>query len=126
MRAGVIGSDPDAGQPQVRALRARRYTPAEIARSLAISKGEAARLVRVVAESGTATADADQACDETRCWINPGWRHGLQVAGRDDWPDDPGAPAPAGDSGVALVLVARPDGHGRLTMCSFLADTWCA
>ena len=110
---------------QVRALRAQRYTPAEIARSLAISKGEAARLVRAVAESGTATADADQACDEPRCWINPGWRHGLQIAGHDDWPDDAGAPAQAGDSGVALVLVAQPDGHGRLTMCSFLADTWC-
>ena len=110
---------------QVRALRAQRYTPAEIARSLAIGKGEAARLVRVVAESGTATADADQACDKTRCWINPGWRHGLQIAGHDDWPDDAGAPAQAGDSGVALVLVAQPDGHGRLAMCSFLADTWC-
>jgi hypothetical protein len=110
---------------QVRALRARRYTPAEVARSLAISKGEAARLVRIVAESATATADADRAGGETRCWINPGWGHGLQIAGHDDWPGDAGAPSPAGDSGVALVLVAQPDGHGRLTMCSFLVDTWC-
>ncbi|HEY2202141.1 MAG TPA: hypothetical protein VGH56_09635 [Solirubrobacteraceae bacterium] len=110
---------------QVRALRARRYTPAEVARSLAISKGEAARLVRVVAESGTAIAGTGRARDETRCWINPGWRHGLQIAGHDDWPGGAGAPSQAGDSGVALVVVALPDEHGRLTMCSFLADTWC-
>jgi hypothetical protein len=110
---------------RVRALRAQRYTPAEVARSLAISKGEATRLVRVVAESGAATPDADQACHETQCWINPGWRHGLQIAGHEDWPGAAGAPSQAGDSGVALVLVARPDGHDRLTICSFLADTWC-
>jgi hypothetical protein len=110
---------------QVRALRARRYKPADIARSLAISKGEAARLIRVVAQSGTARADADEARDETRCWINPGWRRGLRVAGHEAWPGDAGAPSQAGDSGVALVLVAQPAGHRRLTMCSFLVDTWC-
>jgi hypothetical protein len=107
---------------QVRALRARRYTPAEIARSLAISKGEAARLVRVVAiESGTRTADAGEARDETRCWTNPGWRHGLRIEGHDDWPGDAGPPSEAGDSGVALVLVAKPDGRDRLAMCSYLS-----
>ena len=111
---------------QVRALRARRYTPAEIARSLAISKGEAARLVRTVAiESGTGTADAAAACDETRCWINPGWCHGLLIEGHDDWPGDADAPSEAGDSGVALVVVARPNGYDRLTTCSYLVDTWC-
>ncbi len=111
---------------QVRALRARRYTPPEIARSLAISKGEAARLVRVVAiESGPRTADAGEARDETRCWISPGWRHGLLIEGHDDWPGDAGAPSEAGNSGVALVVVAKPDGYDRLTLCSFLVDTWC-
>jgi hypothetical protein len=109
---------------QVRALRARRYTPAEIARSLAISKGDAARLVRVVAtESGT--ADAGEGRDQTRCWINPGWRHGLRIEGHDDWPGDAGAPSEAGDSGVALVVVAQPYGYDRLTVCSYLVDTWC-
>jgi len=111
---------------QVRALRARRYTPAEIARSLAISKGEAARLVRVVAaESGTGAADIGEARDETRCWINPGWSHRLRIDRHDDWPGDAGAPSQAGDSGVALVVVAKPHGHDRLAMCSFLVDTWC-
>jgi len=111
---------------QVRALRARRYTPAEIARSLAISKGEAARLVRVVAiESGTRAADAGESRDEIRCWINPGWRHGLLIEGHDDWPGGAGAPSEAGNSGVALVVVAEPHGYDRLTLCSFLVDTWC-
>jgi hypothetical protein len=103
-----------------------RYTPAEIARSLAISKGEVARLVREVAvESRTGTADAGDAGDETRFWISPGWRHGLRIEGHDHWPGDAGAPSQAGDSGVALVLVANPDGHDRLAMCSYLVDTWC-
>ena len=111
---------------QVRALRERRYTPAEIARSLAISKGEAARFVRMLAiESRTATADAGGARDETRCWINPGWRHGLRIEGHDDWPGDAGAPSKVGDSGVALVVVARSSGYDQLTTCSYLVDTWC-
>jgi hypothetical protein len=111
---------------QVRALRAQRYTPAEIARSLAISKGEAARLVREVAiESGTGTVYGGETRDETRCWISPGWRHGLRIEDHDDWPDDTGAPSEAGDSGVALVVVAKPHGYDRLAMCSYLVDTWC-
>lgn len=111
---------------QVRALRAQRYTPAEIARSLAISKAEATRLVRMVAiESGTGTAQVGKARDETRSWINPGWRYRLQIAGHNDWPGDAGAPSEAGDSGVALVVVAKPHGDGRLTMCCYLIDTWC-
>jgi hypothetical protein len=103
-----------------------RYTPAEIARSLAIRKAEAARLVRQVAvESGTGTADAGDAGDETRCWISPGWRHGLRIEGHDYWPGDAGASSQAGDSGVALVVVANPAGHDRLAVCSYLVDTWC-
>jgi len=108
---------------QVRTLRARRYTPAEISRSLAISKREAARLITMVAiESGTAQ---DQAGDGTRCWVNPGWRHRLRVEGHDDWPDGAGAPSAAGDSGAALVLLAKPNGHDRVEVCSYLVDTWC-
>lgn len=111
---------------QVRALRARRYTPAEIARSLAISKAEATRLVRIVAiESGTGTADAGETLDQTRCWVNPGWRHRLRIEGHEDWLGDAGAPSQGGDSGVALVLVAKPVEDDRLTLCSYLIDTWC-
>lgn len=109
---------------RVRELRAQRYTPAEIARAVAISKSEAARLVRVVAvESGTAAAGT--AGDQGRCWVNPGWRHGLGIDGHDHWPGDAGAPTRAADSGVAVVMTATPVGHDRLEMCTFLVDTWC-
>ncbi len=93
---------------------------------MAIAKGEAARLVRVVAiESATGTADAAEARDELQCWISSGWRHGLRIEGHDDWPCDDGVASEAGDSGVALVVVAKPHGYDRLAMCSYLVDTWC-
>ena len=111
---------------KVRELRARRYTPAEIARALAISKGEATRLARLIAlESAAGTIDTAQAVEETRCWISPGWRHGLQIEGHDNWPGDARAPSEAADSGVALVVLAQPHGYGRVAMCSYLIDTWC-
>ena len=116
----------------VRGLRRRRYSPAEIARLLGLSKAEAARLVQTVARerdrASTATAESanDRATgSEIQCWVSPGWRHGLRIEGHSDWPDDAGAPAAAGDSGVALVLVAAPDGHNRLSACGYLVDTWC-
>ena len=79
----------------------------------------------VAIEPGTGTAGAGEARDQTLCWINPGWRHRLQIEGPDDWPGDDDAPSEAGDSGVALVVVAQPHGYDRLTMCSYLVDTWC-
>jgi hypothetical protein len=117
----------------VRGLRQRRYSPAEIARELGLSKAEAARLVRIVARerdrASTATAESatnDRATgSRIQCWVSPGWGHGLRIEGHSDWPGDAGAPAEAGDSGVALVLVAAPDGHNRLTVCGYLVDTWC-
>jgi hypothetical protein len=109
---------------RVRELRAQRYTPAEIARALAISKSEATELVRAVAvESGTVAAG--KAGDQARCWVNPGWRHGLRIDGHDHWPGDAGSPAQASDSGIAVVMTATPVGHDRLEMCTFLVDTWC-
>jgi hypothetical protein len=79
----------------------------------------------VATASGSAAAAAGETSDETPCWISPGWRHGLRVDGHEDWPSDAGAPSEAGDSGVALVVVARPHGYDRLSMCSYLVDTWC-
>ncbi|HEY3969832.1 MAG TPA: hypothetical protein VGL79_00405 [Solirubrobacteraceae bacterium] len=111
---------------RVRELRAQRYTPAEIARVLSLSKSDTARLVRLVAtESAAGTAGAGTAGEQVRCWVNPGWRHRLGIDGHDHWPDDAGAPSEAGDSGVAVVVVATPVGNGRLEMCCFLVDTWC-
>ncbi|MGH2862289.1 MAG: helix-turn-helix domain-containing protein [Solirubrobacteraceae bacterium] len=111
---------------RVRELRALHYTPAEIARALAISKSEAAQLVRAVAAQSIAeTVDAGEAGDHTQCWVNPGWRHGLRIDGHDHWPGDAGSRSQAGDSGVAVVMIATPVGHDRLQMCTFLVDTWC-
>ncbi len=117
----------------VQALRARRFTPGEIARVLGVSKGDAARLVPIVAgeRDSQATASgpgnatdrllARQAC----AWVSPGWRHGLRIDGHADWPDDAGAPTQASDSGVACVLVAALDRRGTQSVCGYLIDTWC-
>lgn len=111
---------------RVRELRAQRYTPTEIARALAVSKSEAARLVRVAAVApGTRTADAGEPHDQARCWVNPGWRHRLSIDGHDHWPADAGSPTQASDSGIAVVMIATPTGHDQLQMCTFLIDTWC-
>jgi hypothetical protein len=117
----------------VRTLRARNYTPAEIARSLGLSKAEATRLVRALAcerdsgqtAAGAGATDGREAARQARCWVNPGWRRGLRIEAHPEWPDDVGAPTEAGDSGAAFVLVAAPDGHNRLSMCGYLVDTWC-
>ena len=117
----------------VRALRARRFTPAEIARALGVSKADAARLVRVVAceresqapAAAGGNANGEAIASQTRCWVSPGWRHGLRIDGDSDWPDDGGAPSEAGDSGVACVLVASPDRRDKLSVCGYLVDTWC-
>ena len=118
---------------EVRGLRRRGYSPAEIARVLGLSKAEAARLGRIVAceRDGASTTGADGATNDrgpgrqVQCWVSPGWRHGLRIEGHADWPDDAGAPAEAGDSGVALLLAAAPDGHNRLSVSGYLIDTWC-
>ena len=117
----------------VRGLRQRRYSPAEIARALGLSKAEAAQLVRIVAcerENGSNPAAGCPGSDRVAgsqilSWVSPGWRLGLRIQGHSDWPDDSGSPAGASDSGVALVLVAAPDGHNRLSVCGYLIDTWC-
>jgi hypothetical protein len=118
---------------RVRELRARHYTPAEVARALGVSKAQAARLVRVVAcqsdsvaagAAGNAT-DSRTTASQTRCWVSPGWRHGLRVEGHPEWPDGAGAPTEASGSGVACVLLAARDGRDRLTVCGYFVDTWC-
>lgn len=111
---------------RVRELRALRYTPAEIARALMISKNEAVQLVRTVAAQIAAESiNAGASGELTQCWVNPGWGHGLRIDGHDHWPRDVGAPSEASDSGVAVVLVATPVGHDRLQTSTFLVDTWC-
>jgi hypothetical protein len=117
----------------VRALRFRRYTPTEIARALGLRKAEAARLVQVVAcerDSGPKAAGASATngratASQPRCWVSPGWRHGLRIEGHPEWPEGVGASTEASDSGVACVLLAVPDRPDRLSVCGYLVDTWC-
>lgn len=118
---------------EIRSLRAQQYSPAEIARALGVGKAEVARLVRVVAseqstrlpEVGRSDTNGRGAANQSQCWISPGWRHGLRIEGRADWPADVGAPPEAVNSGVACVLLAAPDGYGRASVCGYLVDTWC-
>ncbi|MGH2843696.1 MAG: helix-turn-helix domain-containing protein [Solirubrobacteraceae bacterium] len=91
---------------------------------LAISKSDAAQLVRTVA-TVSETATAGRAGDHSRCWVNPGWRHGLRIDGHDHWPGDAGSAPQASGSGIAVVMIATPDRRDRLRMCTFLVDTWC-
>jgi hypothetical protein len=57
------------------------------------------------------------------CWISPAWSRELLVERRDGWDDvDLG---PEGPAGIALVLVARADGHDRVSVCGYLVDTFC-
>src|SRR5881227_385323 len=73
----------------VRGLRQRRYSPAEIARALGLSKAEAARLVRMVAcerDSASTAAAGSAASDratgsQTLSWVSPGWRYRLRIEG---------------------------------------------
>ena len=117
----------------VRALRARRFTPGEIAGVLGVSKADAARLVRLVAcereSQATATGPGNASdrlgASQARAWVSPGWRCGLRIDGHTDWPDDAGAPTQASDSGVACVLVAAPDRRTTQYICGYLVDTWC-
>jgi hypothetical protein len=118
---------------RVRALRAQRFTPAEIARAVGISKADAARLVRAVAceresqptSAGLGNQSSQRATSQSGCWVSPGWRHGLRIEGHADWPDDADAPSAASDSVVACVLIATPERPSKLSVCGYLVDTWC-
>jgi len=117
----------------VRALRARRFTPGEIAGVLGVSTADAARLVRLVAcereSQATATGPGNASdrlgASQARAWVSPGWRHGLRIDGHADWPDDADAPSEAIDSGVACVLIAAPERPSKLSVCCYFVDTWC-
>jgi hypothetical protein len=111
---------PDERLESVRLLRERGQTPKQIARTLGIRPGEAARLVRVAAAGAQAEAPGPALAG---CWISPGWSTGLTVCGHPDWllHEDPAA----GIDGLAAVLVARKHRHGKVSVCGYLADLYC-
>lgn len=100
----------------VRALRAKGFSPKQIARSLGVRPAVVAPLVRTIA--------ADNRADEEQidCWINAGWSAGLTVSGHPEWQD------PGGDqaSGLVTILVARKRRHRRdVGVCVYLLDVYC-
>jgi hypothetical protein len=119
----LAGMTDDELQEQVRALRAKRLSPKQVARVLGVPPAVAARAIRAIATADAATLP-DPADRELRaCWVSPGWSTGLTVDGHPDWPDID-EPEP-GHSGIAAVLVARDAGRSRLSVCGYLVDVYC-
>lgn len=121
---------------QVRDLRARGYSPKQVARELGMKPAEVAPLLRQVAGSHRAPATQQPLPEPGErevvgCWINPGWSAGL---GLDDGPPDWAATDPEGAAedtseifagGLVGVMVARADRSSRVTVCGWLVDVFC-
>jgi len=67
----------------VRRLRTEGYAPKEIARALGVRPAVVAPLVRMIAAERADTAAESELAE---CWVSPGWRAGLTVAGHPEWP----------------------------------------
>lgn len=104
---------------RVRELRASGRSPKEIARALGVRPAVAAQLVREVARQAV---EASPEPALVGCWVSDGWRAGLAVAGDHDWPD---RAREDGESGLALVAVARRHKPQRVSVCGYLVDTYC-
>lgn len=115
------GMDAEQELPgRVRALREKGLSPKEIARALGMPRAKVTSLIKAAA-AAEPTDPAERAVVE--CWVSSGWREGLSVAGHVDWPDElEGDPE---KSGVALVLVVRDAGRGRVSVCGYLVDVYC-
>jgi hypothetical protein len=100
---------------RVRDLRAKGSSPKEIARATGAKLAVVASLVRTIAAEGELEPRVD-------CWVSPGWSTGLIVPAELGWPDNAVA---AGTEGLSNVLVARKERGSRVTMCSYLVDTYC-
>lgn len=102
---------------RVRELRAAGRTPKQVARALGLRPAEVTPLVRAAAAEA---AEPEGAL--LGCWVSPGWSANLTVD-RADWPDVPAAEC--GSDGLAVVAVARRDEPRRVSVCSYLVDTYC-
>ncbi len=105
----------------VRGLRADGYAPKEIARALGVRPAVVAPLVRMIATERPISEDEPE---PVGCWVSPGWRAGLTIAGHHEWPAGEGV-ADAEVSGLVAVLLAREDRRRRLSVCGYLLDVWC-
>jgi hypothetical protein len=105
---------------RVRALRARGYSPKQIARSLGVPPATVAPLVRTIAAADQAGASERKLLG---CWVSPGWSQGLTVKAHPEWPDVDAADA--GAQGLVSVLVTREERYGKVRVCGWLVDVWC-
>lgn len=103
----------------VRRLRAEGYAPKEIARALGVRPAAVAPLVRMIAAERAAETEPELA----GCWVSPGWRAGLTLAGHPEWPG--GETVHPETSGVVGVLLARGDRDRNVSVCGYLVDVYC-
>jgi hypothetical protein len=104
----------------VRKLRADGYAPKEIARALGVRPAVVAPLVRMIAAERIAAGTDPELVG---CWVSPGWRAGLTVAGHPEWPDGETVDPEVG--GLVGVLVAREDRNQMVSVCGYLLDVYC-
>ncbi|MEV0622462.1 helix-turn-helix domain-containing protein [Nonomuraea sp. NPDC050404] len=103
---------------QVRELRLQGKSPKEIARALKVSPSAVAPLIRAIATETAGTGETEV----VGCWMNVGWSEGLGIDAARGWVDE--APG-SGEGGMVSVLVARRHGWDKLSVCGYLADTYC-
>ncbi len=103
---------------RIRELRARGFSPKEIARSLQLSPAIVSDLVRKLA----AERDASDT-ERIDCLLNAGWSTGLKIHEHPEC-HDPGAAERT--SGLITTLVVRKRQHRRdATVCTYLIDAYC-
>ncbi len=78
-----------------------------------------APLVRMIAAERAAGTEPELA----GCWVSPGWRAGLTLAGHPEWPG--GETVHPETSGVVGVLLAREDRNRNVSACGYLLDVYC-
>jgi hypothetical protein len=100
---------------RIRALRAKGFSPKEIARATGTRPAVVASLVRTV----TAESEPEPIVE---CRVSPGWSTGLTLPAQLGWPD---VTVDAGTEGLANVLVTRKERGSRVTICSYLVDAYC-
>ena len=104
----------------MRRLRAEGYAPKEIARALGVRPAVVAPMVRMIAAE---RAVVETEVELAECWVSPGWRAGLTVAGHPEWPG--GETTDHETSGLVGVLIAREDRHQKVSVCGYLLDVYC-
>jgi len=109
-------------QRRVAELRARGRSPKEIAQALDVRPAQVAAIVRTIAGREASTTPEPAVVG---CWVSPGWRTGLTVAGHDDWPAAEAGEDGAGPrAGLVAVLVARAHRYDKVALCGWLLDVY--